>query len=142
MNTAQLTALAAELTSDPLDRGYSGMSDYDASVDLKALYRPAIKQSVTQDDLLSAIDSGEYAAQVESVRKEVLDIIGKAPFNPQKFGYLRLIALFGSTSVTAGQLSLARTYYVARYTELRTAGEDPQPIPAPSTADVQAARAL
>lgn len=54
--------LAAELTTDPLGRGYSGMTDQQAADDLNTLYRYFYIDTVAGYQIFNATDDSEYAA--------------------------------------------------------------------------------
>jgi hypothetical protein len=49
MNEAQLSTLAAEITNDPLSRGYSGMTDAAAADSINTSNRPTYKAVYTAD---------------------------------------------------------------------------------------------
>lgn len=135
MTPAEIQALSEEVANDPLDRNYAALDDYGVALDVDTAYRPKTKASVESGALTDAIVIGEYNALTESQQGEVREIISLAPWNPAKFGYSRLVQLFGSNSVTAQQLADARTYYVTRWVDLEWSTK-------PNIADVQAARAL
>ena len=49
--------LRDELTTDPLARGYSGMSDKEAADDLNTEYRTTPKATITGDEAFTATDA-------------------------------------------------------------------------------------
>ena len=57
-----LDILRAELTDDPLGRGYSGMSDEEAAADLNTAYRSRNLAALTASGVLNAVDVAEYNA--------------------------------------------------------------------------------
>jgi hypothetical protein len=56
-----IAALATELTTDPLTRGYSGMSDQAAADDVNTLYRPA--EGTLQELLWHLVQDGNRTNQ-------------------------------------------------------------------------------
>lgn len=58
--------LDAELTNDPLGRGYAGMTDQQAADDLNTKYRNLTVDYVTGDAIFNATDDVEYAALTET----------------------------------------------------------------------------
>ena len=51
--------LKPEVLSDPLTRGYSGMTDEQVADDLNTIYRTHDVQSVSSADIYDAIDRAE-----------------------------------------------------------------------------------
>jgi hypothetical protein len=53
-------ALNTELTTDPLTRGYSGMTDQQAADDLNTVYRTRDRGSMLGDEIFAATDNAEF----------------------------------------------------------------------------------
>lgn len=96
--------LKDELTADPLTRGYSGMNDKDAAVDLNTLYRTSNRISMTGGEVMQAIDETEFNARTSIQRQEVWDIIHTGAFDPFSTAYDLFVTAFtpgGAASIAA-----------------------------------------
>lgn len=54
--------LKAELTDDPLSRGYSSMNDLAAAADLNTIYRTKLRDAVSGSEIFNVTDTAEYTA--------------------------------------------------------------------------------
>jgi hypothetical protein len=129
-----LQALASELTTDELERGYSGITDTEAADSLNAKNRTRNKTSMTGSEILNAVDAGEWATRTAEQKRIVWDIAHLGTANP--FGIeatLMTSAFAGSGGATINALIAARVESISRATEL-TLGNV-------RAADVQRARA-
>ena len=71
-----LQDLKAELTTDPLGRGYAGMTDAQAAASLLAKDRSVDKTSMTAAEIYEAINRAEYVALVAAEKSEVNIVLG------------------------------------------------------------------
>lgn len=76
-----LVALAAELTTDPLARGYSAMSDEQAANSLNAQNRLPDKTELAAGDIVAALVRAEYDA-LSAAGKAFLGVVLSAPSIP------------------------------------------------------------
>ncbi len=113
-----IAALAAELTTDSLGRGYSGMDDAEAAADLNTVYRTRNKTSMTGSEILQAIDKTEYLALTDTNKDRVWQIMHLGTVNP--FGVEKdfIVGIFGAGSDTITALQAARTDDVSRAVEI------------------------
>ena len=113
-----IAALKSELTSDPLTRGYSGMSDAEAATDLNTVYRTRDKVSMTGSEVLNAVDPTAWAALTDVQQQKVWDIVHLGTLNPFGVEATLLIAVFGAGSATITALAAARKENVSRADEI------------------------
>lgn len=82
-----LSALRTELTTDPLQRGYAGLTDAEAAANLNAVNRPvhrlrpvAIAEMlplVSDDDFAAVFDHPRYTDFAASVRQQDRESVGQ-----------------------------------------------------------------
>lgn len=112
-----------ELTTDPLSRGYSALSDAQAAADLNTAYRTRTLEQLDQSDVYNAMVVAEFTALSADARQEVWNIVqvGGASglwVRPGDTARTRLIALFGAGSDTIQALAALLTEDISRATEL------------------------
>lgn len=120
-----LETLEAEVTTDPLGRGYSGMTDEQVVVSLNAVDRDVIKPSLSGDEIFNAADGAELAALAKGTTAQkaefqmFLSICARDSIDPQGNATTRLIReIFGAGSTTLTNLGTLRTQTVSRAVEL------------------------
>ena len=113
--------LVTELTTDPLGRGYSGMTDQQAADDLNTAYRSRNRSSVKGSEIFNAIVLSEYDALADAEKLKVQIICGLgddidvgAGTNTRAF----LIAAFGPATVTRDNLIALASESISRAIEL------------------------
>ena len=109
----------AELTDDPLERGYAGMTNREAADRLNVIDRTKNRESMSGSEILNAIDDTEWLALSESARQVVWDICHLGSVNP--FGHeARLMQQVFSepNSPTIAALGTARKEKISRANEL------------------------
>jgi hypothetical protein len=128
--------LAIELDTDPLARGYSGMTDEQAATSLSATDRTIPKQTMSGSEVLNAVDNAEWTALTDAERRTVFDVchLGEQ-LNPFGVEATLMIGVFGGGSTTITNLAAARNLNVSRSQEIGFA-------PVARASDVQIARAL
>lgn len=110
--------LKDELTNDPLGRGYSGMSEVEASDDLNTVYRKRNRPSLSSSEVYNAIDQTEWVALTDSNRQELWDILHLGTINPFGREKERFTTIFGGGSTTITTLADTRTVDITRAQEL------------------------
>ena len=120
MNYAMLTA---ELTGDPLGRGYAGMTDAEAAADLNSVYRTRQLERADPADAYDVIDQIEWSALSEAEQQEIKDIlqIGTVAghlVTPGSRVRARFVAIFGAGSDTIALLLDMITEDISRAEEL------------------------
>lgn len=118
-----IQALKNELTSDPLTRGYAGMSDQEAADDLNAVYRTRQDERIDQADVYNSVDASEFQALAAGEKQEVWDIVhvGGALglwVRPGDLARDRFITIFGAGSQTITDLQALITHDISRADEL------------------------
>ena len=111
-------ALKAELTHDPLDRGYSGMSDVEATTDLNTVYRERNRVAMTGSEVLNAVDTTEWSGLSDAEKQTVWNVIHIGDLNPFGVEADLLVGVFGGGSATITALSAARKESDSRAVEL------------------------
>lgn len=112
--------LRDELVNDPLARGYSGMTDQQAAVDLNTEYRD-LWIEVTSAQIYEAVDDGEFAGKTSAEQTEVRDIWGLGgaiATAPGAKARTKLIAIFGGASATITNLQTIAKQSQSRSQEL------------------------
>lgn len=112
-----------ELSTDPLTRGYSTMTDAEAADDLNTVYRTRTVERLDQADVYNAVVMAEFTALSAEGRREVWDIVqvGGASglwVRPGDTARERFIALFGAGSDTIQALAALLTEDISRAQEL------------------------
>jgi len=114
-----IAALKAEITTDPLARGYSGMTDQQVVDSLHVQDRSQNLASLTGDVMFQQTDATEFAALTDVKKQLWLAMCGRSdidPFAAANVAFVQWVFGAGSTTITA--LSAARTIAVDRATEL------------------------
>ncbi len=119
-------ALKDELASDPLLRGYLGMSDQEAAADLNTSYRTRNRTSMTGDEIFQATDPGEFngltsgSGNSSDDQGHWLAFCGRETIDPFATANVQLvISIFGNPSTTLTNLNAARVESITRAAELR-----------------------
>lgn len=114
-----IAALKAEIDSDPLVRGYSGMSDEAVAADLNTVYRTRNKSSLSGDEMFQATDGSEFTALTEHKEVSWLSFCSRnsvSCFAAANVAFVQYI--FGGGSTTVSNLNALRTESVSRADEL------------------------
>lgn len=120
---SDIDALKTELTTDPLGRGYAGMTDEQAAADLNTVYRdnPNPPEVVSAAAIWNALDATEYDG-LNQTNQGVVDFIGGLGGDiPIASGLIKtkLFALFGAGTTSRNNLiALASGGQVSRGQEL------------------------
>ena len=111
--------LADELTTDPLTRGYSGMTDEEAATDLNTVYRTLPVETVPGADIFNATDDVEYGALTAEQQNRWLNMCGVTDIDVSSGVAKSLEAeLFGAGTTTRSNLAALKTRDVSRGEEL------------------------
>lgn len=112
-------ALNTELTTDPLTRGYSGMSDSEAADDLNSVYRTLPVDTVSGSDIFNVTDDVEYGALTAEEQNRWVNMCGVQEIDVASGVAKSLEAeLFGGGTTTRSNLAALKTRDVSRATEL------------------------
>ena len=111
-------ALKNELDTDPLVRGYSGMTDQEAADDLNSVYRTRNRSFMTGKEVKDRIDTAEWAGRSDAQKQIVLSLVTRDDLDP--FGIDATIfqdAMSGATATLASLLAY-RVEDISRAEEL------------------------
>lgn len=111
--------LREELISDPLGRGYIGMSDQECADDLNSIYRERNVQSMSASQVLNTVDTAEWTALTDADQRKIWDILHMGgELNPFGNEAQMFISVFGAGSQTIQDLADARVEAISRAKEL------------------------
>lgn len=118
MNLKQLQILKAEITDDPLSRGYSGMNNHEIASDLNTQYRERNLNLITATEIFNAINKSEFNALPDSQKQIIWNILHMGEVNP--FGLEKdiFVDIFGAGSETITSLAGIRKVPQSRAAEL------------------------
>jgi len=114
-----LNALKTEIDTDPLARGYAGMSDAAVADSLNVIDRTINRTSMSGSEILNAVDASEWATRGNAQKQVVWHIVHLGNVNP--FGLEATLiadAFRGAGGVTIAALADARKTGVSRAVEL------------------------
>ena len=113
------TALKSELDTDPLTRGYSGMTDEQAADDLNTVYRTIPRDSMNGDEIFAATDNAEFANLSDHKRDLWVSFTSKDIINAYEQTNIDFLDyIFGAGSTTKSTLASLREQDVSRGVEL------------------------
>ncbi len=111
--------LSNEINSDPLARGYAGMSDQEVADDLNTTYRTKNKTTVLGSEVLNATDDAEFTALSDVNKDRWLALCAVEQINVTSGVAKSLEAsIFGPGTTTRTNLLTLRTESISRATEL------------------------
>lgn len=113
--------LKAEVTTDPLARGYAGMTDTELTADLNTAYRTRTREFVTRQELWDAIVLSDVAALNANNTASFWNFMHMLPEENVSTGgnnRVFLIALFGNPSPTYTALVALAITSISRANEL------------------------
>lgn len=112
------TDLKTELTTDPLVRGYSGMTAEQAATDLNSQYRQRNRTSMSGAEIWENTAASGYAALTDAKKAEWLSFCGIAEVDPFGPAEAFVTYIFGAGSATVVALAAARQESVSRAQEI------------------------
>lgn len=119
LTVAERVILAAELTNDPLGRGYSAMTNDEVVNSLRNVKdRTRIRDRMDSSEVFQAIDLPEFNALTEIRQRNVMSVLGFGYVNPQGREADMFVAYFGAGSATISALQAARQESISRSYEL------------------------
>jgi len=114
-----METLRTEIETDPLGRGYSGMTDLEVANDLNIVYREVDVESVTGQDIFEAVVPSEYNALTDKQINLLHAIIGMGSlFVNGTNTRTALLSMFGSGTTTRTNLAALQKRNVSRAQEL------------------------
>jgi hypothetical protein len=110
--------LKTEVATDPLGRGYAGMTDEQVAVDLNTVYRERNKGILTGTQVLNAINKTEFLALSPTKQERIWNVLHLGEINPFGIEAAIFVDEFGGGSTTITTLQALRKESVSRATEL------------------------
>jgi len=123
-------ALWIEINTDPLSRGYAGMTDAQIAIDLNTVYRTRTRDTLSSAEIYEQIVVAEFQAKTDAQKVYVRDILGlggDVRVGPDSKARQVMVAIFGAGSETIANLAVMLQEDVSRAAELgfgRVSGQD------------------
>ena len=113
-----MSELKTEIDTDPIARGYSGMTDQEVVDSLNdTIDREVNKSSLTGDEVFQATNAGEYNGLSDAEKSQWLAFCGRETINPFGSANVTFVtALMGASTVSG--LQALRKETVSRGVEL------------------------
>lgn len=133
LGSVQFDILKAEITTDPLTRGYSAMSDLEVAVSLNTVNRTRNRDYVSGWEIFNATNDVEYNTLTDA-QKSAWDALCAIEQIDTASGVAkaREAELFGAGTTTRSNLQALRQEDISRATELE--------LPTITSGDVEEAR--
>lgn len=123
LTQGQRANLKVEVQTDPLGRGYSGMTSIDVVSSLQTINRTRDKTSLNPSEVYQNIDQAEWATLSAADQQEVWDTLHLGdPLDPFGREAVRFTAIFGGGSNTIIALSALRIDNISRLEEIGISG--------------------
>ena len=113
-----ITLLKSEIDSDPLSRGYSGMSNIQVADDINQKIRSRDKLSLDSSELLDSIESSALMALTGDKATRVWGVLSMNSVDPFGIAADVFIDAFGGGSNTIITLAALRIESISRAQEL------------------------
>ena len=112
------TVIKTELTTDPLARGYAGMTDQEVADSLNTVDRERNKTTLSGTDVFNAINVTEFNALTDAVQARIWNVLHLGTINPFGLEATLFVGAFGAESETITNLSAIRKESISRATEI------------------------
>ncbi len=113
-----ISVLKTEIDTDPLGRGYTGMTIKQVVIDINTVNRTSNKATMQATEVLNAIDKTEFNAKTNAQKQQVWDILHLGTVNPFGLEADLLVDIFGGGSTTITSLQTLRKNNISRAEEL------------------------
>ena len=114
-----IDALRTEIDTDPLTRGYAGMSDEQVADSLNnVINRKQNKTAMTASEVFNAIDKTEFDALSNANEAKIWNVLSMGTLNPFGLEAAIFTDVFSDGSTTITALKAARKTDVSRGVEL------------------------
>ena len=111
--------LKTEVITDPLGRGYSGMSDREVANDLNVVYRTKQRKTLSGSEIFNVTDDVEYTALTDAQKVSWDALCAIDSINTGGgVAKAREAELFGAGTTTRANLIALKTEDISRATEL------------------------
>lgn len=125
LTRAQRDRLKTEIQTDPLGRGYAGLTDSQVIADLNTAYRTRNKSRLTGDEVFQSTDSTEFAALSDGSggtsdeQNYWISFCARSEIDPFATSNTQFVTnLFGGGSTTVANLNGLRVESITRSQEL------------------------
>ncbi|MFQ5622427.1 MAG: hypothetical protein ACE5FS_03425 [Paracoccaceae bacterium] len=116
MNYAKLKA---EVTTDPLGRGYSAMTDAEVATSLNVADRQRAREQMSGDEVFQQTDGTEFAGLTDTKRQLWVAFCARDGIDPRAPANRNFVKfIFGAGAKTVSTLEAARMETVSRANEL------------------------
>lgn len=116
-----LDILRAELTTDPLARGYAGLTADQAAASLNTVNRSRVRSNMSGDEVFQQTVAAEFAALTTASGKQPMwvSFCARADINPGAAANVAFVQfIFGPGSATVAALNAARQEAISRAMEI------------------------
>lgn len=110
--------LKNEILTDPLARGYSGMTDQQVADDLNTVYRTRNRDSMTGREFKDQWDSTEFSALTENQQSLLYSLAARDDLNPFGVDATTVQGIFPGGGITITALAAYRVEDISRGEEL------------------------
>lgn len=115
---ANIDLLKIEIDTDPLARGYSGMTDKQLSDSGNAVDRTRIKSSMSGDELFQQTDETEFGILSDTQRQMWVSFCARDNIDPSASANVAFVQFIFGSGATLTALNSARNELISRFTEL------------------------
>ncbi len=107
-----------EINSDPLGRGYSGMTNASITGNLNIKNRTRNKVTMTGTEVINAVKASEFNALTSASQQRIWDTLHLGTLNPFGIEATIFTGVFGAGSSTVATLQSLRIETISRGEEL------------------------
>ncbi len=123
LTRGQRANLKIEVQTDPLGRGYTGMTSADILTDLQTINRTRNKTGLNPSEVYQNIDQTQWDGLSASEQEEVWNILHLGdPLDPFGREATRFVAIFGGGSATITALKALRVDNISRLNQIGISG--------------------
>ena len=115
---ADIAKLKTEIDTDPLGRGYAGMTDAQVADSGNVADREVNKTSMAATEVLNTVVVAEYNALTTDNKTLFWNVLAIGDLNPFGIEAALLTSIFGSGSATIIALAAKRKHLVTRWAEI------------------------
>lgn len=113
-----LELLRLEILTDPLLRGYSGMSDQEVADSLNDTNRSYNRAVMSGREIGNQVDQTEYEALTSDEKSLLFQLLNMNSLDPYGFAQIALSDLFPNGSTTLSNLAAVRSGRMSRGAEI------------------------
>jgi len=118
LSTSERDLLSTELQSDPLARGYSGMTAVQVVASLLTKNRSRVRARMDSSEIWQSVVISEFKSLTDIQQRNVMALLGFGSLKPNGKEADLFIDYFGAGSATITALAAARLESISRATEV------------------------